>query len=196
MFARTPRLLLRPGWMEDAPALAEAIGDPSVLRNLTRVPAAYGQADAEAFLALPQEARLPRLLAFTRTKGAPRLVGGCGIHLAEDGAPELGYWIARPYWGLGFATEAARAVMHMARALGVSGIQATHFADNPASGNVLRKIGFRYSGRVERRFSLGRGAAADCLVFEEGALAEGRAARMVADSSIDLYRDSLPALAA
>lgn len=191
MFARTPRLLLRPGWMEDAPALAEAIGDPSVLRNLTRAPAIYGLAEAEAFLSRPQDSRLPRLLAFTRTKGAPRLVGGCGIHLAEDGTAELGYWIARPYWGLGFATEAARAVMHMARASGVRDIRAVHFVDNPASGSVLRKIGFRTTGRIERRFSLGRGTAADCLIFEEG-----EAARMVADSSMDLYGDSLPALAA
>ena len=54
MFARTPRLLLRPGWMEDAPMLARTIGDPSVLRNLTRAPSPYGLDDAEAFLALPQ----------------------------------------------------------------------------------------------------------------------------------------------
>jgi len=191
MFARTPRLLLRPGWMEDAPALAEAIGDPSILRNLTRAPATYAHADAEAFLAAPQDPRLPCLLAFTRTKGAPRLVGGCGVHQAEDGTVELGYWIARPYWGLGFATEAAHAVMHMARASGVRDVRAAHFADNPASGNILRKIGFRYTGRIEKRFSLGRGASADCLIFEEGG-----AARMAADSSMDLYGDSVPALAA
>ena len=68
--------------------------------------------------------------------------------------------------------------------------------DNPASGNVLRKIGFRYTGRMERRFSLGRGTAADCLIFEEGILEEKGAIPMTADSSIDLYGDSLPALAA
>lgn len=191
MFARTPRLLLRPGWMEDAPALAAAIGDAAVLRNLIHVPAAYSIADAQAFLAQPQDPRLPRLLAFTRTNGAPRLVGGCGVHRTGDDGVELGYWIARPYWGLGFATEAARAVMSMARAAGVRDIRAAHFADNPASGNVLRKIGFRFTGRAERRFSLGRGAAADCLLFEEG-----EAAQMVADFAMDLYGDALPALAA
>ncbi|WP_313801635.1 GNAT family N-acetyltransferase [Sphingobium sp.] len=191
MFARTPRLLLRPGWMEDAPALAEAIGDAAILRNLTHAPADYCQADAEAFLAQPQNPRLPRLLAFTRTNGAPRLVGGCGVHRGQDGAAELGYWIARPYWGLGFATEAARAVMNMARAAGVRDVRAAHFMDNGASGNVLRKIGFRFTGRVEKRFSLGRDAAADCLIFEEG-----EAARMAADSAVDLYGDAWPALAA
>ncbi|HWV13065.1 MAG TPA: GNAT family N-acetyltransferase, partial [Sphingobium sp.] len=163
MFARTPRLLLRPGWMEDASALVEAFGDPAVLRNLIRAPASYGMDDARDFLAMPQDSRLPRLLAFSRTRGAPRLVGGCGVHLAEDGTPELGYWIARPYWGLGFATEAANAVFSMARAAGLRGIRAVHFADNPASGNVLRKIGFRHTGQVEQRYSPARGTTAECL---------------------------------
>ena len=191
MFARTPRLLLRPGWMEDASALAEAIGDSAILRNLTRAPSPYGMDDARSFLALPQDARLPRLLAFSRTHGAPRLVGGCGIQLAEDGTPELGYWIARPYWGLGFATEAASATFRMARAAGVTGLRAAHFADNPASGNVLRKIGFRYTGRVEQRYSPARGTTATCLVFEEAV-----AGRMSIDPAMDLYEDALPALAA
>ncbi|MFD1107251.1 GNAT family N-acetyltransferase [Sphingobium olei] len=190
MFARTPRLLLRPGWMEDAPALAQAIDDPAILRNLVRAPSPYGVKDAEQFLSLPHDVRLPRLLAFTRTKGAPRLVGGCGIHLDEQGAPELGYWIARSYWGLGFATEAARAVMNMARASGVSGIRASHFVDNPASGNVLRKLGFRFAGQVERRYSLGRDAMVDCLLFEEG---EG--AHVNDDPAMDLYADALPVAA-
>ena len=191
MFARTPRLLLRPGWMEDAPALAAAIGDPAVLRNLTRAPFPYGEDDARAFLALPHDPRLPRLLAFTRTHGAPRLVGGCGIHRAADDSPELGYWIARPYWGLGFATEAANAALSMARSAGVRNIRAAHFNDNRASANVLRKIGFRYTGRIEQRHSPARGGAADCLIFEEGGVDQ-----MPQDSAMDLYHDAIPALAA
>jgi RimJ/RimL family protein N-acetyltransferase len=190
MFARTPRLLLRPGWMEDAPALAQAINDPAILRNLSRAPNPYGLEDAQAFLALPQDTRLPRLLAFTRTNGAPRLVGGCGVHLDEAGMPEIGYWIARPYWGLGFATEAARAVLGMARASGVDGIRACHFADNPASGNVLRKLGFRFTGQSERRYSLGRDAMVECLLFEEG-----ESVRLNDDPAMDLYRDALPVAA-
>lgn len=191
MFARTPRLLLRPGWMEDAPALAQAIGDPAVLRNLTRAPSPYGLADAQAFLTMPQDVRQPSLLAFTRTHGAPRLVGGCGVMRADDGSHELGYWIARPYWGLGFATEAAQAVLRMARANGVDNIRAAHFADNGASGNVLRKLGFRHNGRVEPRFSPARGGTAPCLLFEEGAVA-----RSGDDPAMDLYADAMPAMAA
>lgn len=186
MFARTPRLLMRPGWMEDAPALAQAINDPAVARNLARVPSPYMISDAEAFLSLPHESRLPRLLAFTRTKGAPRLVGGCGIHLDEEGRPELGYWIARPYWGLGFATEAGRAVLSMARAAGVTGIRAGHFIDNPASGNVLRKLGFRHNGETRPLFSLARGAAVESLIFEEG-----ESGRLNDDPAMDVYGDAM-----
>lgn len=191
MFARTPRLLLRPGWMEDAPALAHAIGDVAILRNLTRAPCPYGLDDAREFLSRPQDARLPRLLAFSRTHGAPRLIGGCGVVRGEDGGHELGYWIARPYWGLGFATEAARAVMSMARANGVTAIRASHFADNRASGNVLHKLGFRYTGRVEHRFSPAREGQAECLMMEEGAMPGS-----YTDPAADLYADAMPALAA
>lgn len=190
MFARTPRLLLRPGWAEDAAALTAAIGDPAVLRNLAQAPSPYGIDDAQAFLSLPHDPRLPRLLAFSRTRGAPRLVGGAGVHLDRDGTPELGYWIARPYWGLGFATEAARAVLSMARAHGVTGIRARHFADNLASGNVLHKLGFRFTGQIESRKSPGRDAAAPCRLLEEGDVPG-----MNDDPAMDLYRDAMPVAA-
>lgn len=190
MFARTKRLLLRPGWAEDAGTLAEAIGDFAVVRNLARVPHPYGVDDAQAFLEAPHDPLLPRFLTFSRTRGAPRLIGGCGIARNGDGTLEFGYWIARPYWGLGFATEAGRAVMRIARATGLDGITAHHMIDNPASGNVLRKLGFRFTGQVERRHSVGRGAEVDCLMFEQGD--EEPVAR---DSAPELYLDALPSRA-
>src|SRR3546814_3092893 len=70
---------------------------------------------------------------------------------------ELGYWIARSYWGLGFATEAGKAVVRIARAMNLPRLQARHFLDNPASANVLRKIGFRPTNRVVLGYSRGRG---------------------------------------
>ena len=166
MFVRTPRLLLRPGWREDAPALATAIGEEAIVRNLARAPFPYHVADAEAFLALEQDPRLPALLAFARTRGAPRLIGGCGIHRDAHGDAELGYWIARPHWGLGYATEAARAVLALGRTLGHVRIVAGHFTDNPASGHVLRKLGFHPTGRIARRHSISRGGEVDCALYE------------------------------
>lgn len=166
MFARTERLLLRPGWREDAPALVKAIGDHAVIRNLARAPWPYGPKDAEDFLSQPADGDLPRLLIFQRTAGAPRLVGGIGLHPDEAGRPELGYWIARAFWGLGFATEAGRAVIDMARrSLRLPHLVAGHAVDNPASANVLRKLGFRPTGRVAQRHSLGRAGPMECAEF-------------------------------
>lgn len=168
MFARTERLLLRPGWIEDAPALARAIGEETIVRNLATAPWPYGEEEAKAFLGQPLDPVHPRFLIFARTGGAPRLVGGCGISPDPEGAPEMGYWIARPYWGLGFATEAGRQLIHIARAMGMPKLTAGHFVDNPASGSVLRKLGFRPTGRVANRFSVARGGEAACALFEEG----------------------------
>jgi RimJ/RimL family protein N-acetyltransferase len=168
MFARTERLLLRPGWIEDAPALARAIGEEAVVRNLATAPWPYGEEAARAFLNRPVATTEPRFLIFARTGGAPRLVGGCGISPAPGGELELGYWIARPYWGLGFATEAGRQLVRIARAMGLPRLTAGHFTDNPASGAVLRKLGFRPTGKVAPRFSLARGDEAPCALFEEG----------------------------
>lgn len=168
MFARTERLLLRPGWLEDAPALAAAIGDPAVARRLGRVPLPYGEDDARAWLSRPIDPMLPNFLITARTRRTPRLVGGVGIHRNEDGAPELGYWIARPYWGLGFATEAARQVMRIARALDLPPLTACHHVDNPASGRVLSKLGFRPTGAILSRPSAARGHDVPCVMFEEG----------------------------
>lgn len=168
MFARTERLLLRPGWIEDAPALARAIGEEAVVRNLATAPWPYGEDAARAFLSQPVATTEPRFLIFARTGGAPRLVGGCGISPSPEGDLEMGYWVARPYWGLGFATEAGRQLVRIARAMGLPRLTAGHFTDNPASGAVLRKLGFRPTGKVAPRFSLARGGEAPCALFEEG----------------------------
>lgn len=168
MFARTERLLLRPGWQEDAPALARAIGEEAVVRNLATAPWPYGEEEAQKFLGLPVNPDQPRFLIFARTGGAPRLVGGCGISPSPEGELEMGYWIARPYWGLGFATEAGRQLVHIARAMNLPKLSAGHFLDNPASGAVLRKLGFKPTGKVAQRYSLARGGEAACALFEEG----------------------------
>jgi RimJ/RimL family protein N-acetyltransferase len=157
MFARTPRLLLRPGFPEDAPALAAAMSDKAIARNLAVVPWPYGLRDAEAYLASPRDPVLPSLLIFERTDGPPRLVGSCGLGRRPSGAVEMGYWIARAFWGRGFATEACRALIEMARALGLSRLEASHFIDNPASARVLENLGFESTGLIAPRMSCARG---------------------------------------
>ena len=158
MFARTPRLLLRPGFPEDAPALAQAIGDEFIVRNLSTAPWPYGIRDAEAFLASARDPVLPSFLVFERTAGAPRLIGSCGLGRRPSGAVEMGYWIARSHWSRGFATEACTALLGIARALGLPQLEASHFIDNPASARVLDKLGFVSTGLIAPRMSCARGA--------------------------------------
>ena len=160
MFARTDRLLLRPGWAEDAPALARGIADEAIVRNLATAPWPYGVAEAEAFLAAPRDPILPSFLITERTDGAPRIVGACGLGRRPSGAVELGYWIARPHWNRGFATEAAMALLDIARTLGLARLEASHFVDNPASGRVLEKLGFLPTGLIAHRHSCARGGEA------------------------------------
>ena len=157
MFARTPRLLLRPGFPEDAPVLAAEIADEAIVRNLATAPWPYRMRDAEAFLARPRDPVLPLLLVFERTAGAPRLVGSCGLGRRPSGAVEMGYWIARPYWGRGFATEACSALIEIARTLGLASVEGSYFVDNPASGRVLQKLGFEALGIIAPRMSCARG---------------------------------------
>ncbi len=185
MFARTSRLLLRPGWQEDAATLTAALNDEGLTRNLARMPFPCSSDDAREHLARPIDPRHPRLLVFSRTRGQPRLVGGCGLMPDEDGGVDLGYWIARPYWGLGFATEAARALVHAGRALGHTRIRARHAVDNPASGRVLRKLGFRPTGDFVRIHSKGRGEEVLTMVYEDAGEADMRA-----DLARALYDDA------
>jgi len=158
MFARTPRLLLRPGFPEDAPALAMAISDRAVVRNLAVVPWPYTLRDAEAFLASPRDPILPSLLIFERGAGAPQLVGSCGLGRRPSGAVEMGYWIARSHWGRGLATEACTALIEIARTLGLARLEASHFVDNSASARVLEKLGFESTGLIAPRRNCARGA--------------------------------------
>ena len=181
MFTRTARLLLRPGWAEDTHALAGAIADERIVRNLATAPWPYSLRDAEAFLARPRDPVLPSLLVFERTHEAPRLVGACGLGRTPSGGVELGYWIALPFWGLGYATEAGEALVDIARALRLPRLQACYFLDNPASGRVLEKLGFQPTGITAMHPSCGRGADAPAkmlalILREEAAVAESIAA--------------------
>ena len=169
MFHRSERLFLRPAFPEDCGAILAGIGDESIVRNLARAPWPYTMDDARSFAALPQDLRLPHFLVTLPGAG---VIGAAGLstqdgeHASDyDGEPEIGYWIARQHWGRSYATEAARAVLRIAHTLGHRRIVAGHFVDNPASGKVLRKIGFLPTGRIAKRHSRARGAWVDSVEY-------------------------------
>lgn len=165
MFYRSQRIMLRPIWPEDWSGIYEAISDEGVVRNLARAPWPYTPEDARDFA---QSGCAPDTVRFLVTlpdePGAP-IVGCIGLDPCEGGGHELGYWIARKYWGRGLATEAARAALAVARALGWNRVSAAHFLDNPASGRVLVKAGLRPTGQFAERFSRARGRAARVACF-------------------------------
>lgn len=157
MFHRSERLLLRPVWSEDWRGVLSGIADEAVVRNLASAPWPYGEQDARAFTALPAHPRAPRFLV---TRASDAAVVGCiGIDPVpgEEESIEIGYWIARQHWGRGYASEAGFAVIAIATALGYQRVTGSHFLDNPASGAVLKKLGFVPTGRVVQRYSCGRG---------------------------------------
>lgn len=154
MFLRTQRLFLRPAWPEDAPELARAIGQEQVVRMLARVPWPYREEHARTWIETPRDPYLPNLL-ITLPDENGRIVGCVGLH--EDGGQiEVGYWIEPGSWGRGYATEALTGLLALARLAGHQRIVSRHAADNPASGKVLRKAGFRPTGRARPFRSLGR----------------------------------------
>ena len=164
MFIRSERLFLRPGWPEDWPELLARIADEAVVKNLAKAPWPYTEGDARSFAQKPQDPRCPHFFVTLPTGAAPAELIGC-VGLASDGDEvELGYWFGREHWNRGYATEAARAVLRLARTLGHRRIVAKHFTDNPASGRVLAKLGFKPSGEVRPSYSLARGSDAPAQV--------------------------------
>ena len=127
------------------------LSDYDVARMTARVPHPYNEGDAEDFVA----AGAPNRFVIERKRDG-LFLGMAGLHVDED--CEFGYWLGKPFWGQGYATEATTAALGWAREgwgrrLVVSG----HFADNPASGRVLEKAGFLYTGVVQPRHSKARG---------------------------------------
>jgi RimJ/RimL family protein N-acetyltransferase len=75
-------------------------------------------------------------------------IGSIGLG-GEREMPFVGYWIGRPYWNRGYATEAVQGVIEYARWLGIPALQADTFPNNPASARVLAKSGFVSAGRIQ-----------------------------------------------
>lgn len=153
MFARTDRLLLRPGWIEDAPALTAALDHGAMAGAIAALPCPCTLDDARVFLAQPFVATRPRLLIFARDAGAPDLVGGIGLYDRSDRVT-LGYWIRPDRRWRGYATEAGRAMLDIAAMLGIERLTAGDRIDNPASAAVLHKLGFRPGRRRRMEYLL------------------------------------------
>jgi RimJ/RimL family protein N-acetyltransferase len=140
---RTRRLTLRSLTERDAPAIAAMAGDWDVARMTSRLPFPYGLPEAEAWLAtLDDESAFGIIYRW-------RLVGVCGYRAEGADSAEIGYWIGKRWWGRGIATEAVPALLRHCFDIGISQVVCSHFADNPASGRVIAKLGFTPTGQTQ-----------------------------------------------
>jgi RimJ/RimL family protein N-acetyltransferase len=147
---RTERLVLRPVTPADAPRLAEFANDFDVVKMTGGMPFPYGVADAETFVRRASDCDPAHEVHFAIELEGEGPIGCIGFYAHPAPGPELGYWIGRSFWGRGVASEALPAVLAWAKsAWGKRCIVACHFHDNPASGAVLVRAGFLYTGRVE-----------------------------------------------
>jgi 8-oxo-dGTP diphosphatase len=167
---RTERLLLRPLQPQDAPALHRLVNDWAVVRNLSKLPFPYPRELADEWIASTArqiDEGTGFHLAIAGPEDGSELVGCVGLRL--DITPRtgnLGYWVGRRFWGHGVAREAVLRLSRWALAnLDLDRLEAHVAADNPASAAVLKRAGFRETGRGEETF-LARGGRHPVIRFE------------------------------
>lgn len=146
----TARLRVRPFTMDDEPAVFALVSDPEIAR-FVRFEAHRSPADTRAFLELVFEHYQrgdPFAWAIVlREEG--RLIGSCGFvsEAAEQSSAEIGYWLGKPYWGKGYAVEAARALVRFGfEHMGLERVEAKCFIENRAGQRVIEKLGMRFEG--------------------------------------------------
>ncbi|BCM89306.1 putative ribosomal N-acetyltransferase YdaF [Abditibacteriota bacterium] len=146
----TPRLRLRPFQLNDAPTVQHLAGAREIAAVTLNIPHPYEDGMAETFIASLegawQDGRGATFAIALRESG--ELVGCMGLGVDKRfNRAELGYWIGLPFWGEGYATEAARAIIEFGfQTLKLHRIYASHLEGNPASGRVQEKIGMKYEG--------------------------------------------------
>jgi RimJ/RimL family protein N-acetyltransferase len=155
----TARLRLRPFRMADADDVQRLAGDPAVADTTLKIPHPYEDGMAEKWISnhrdwfdRREQAVFAVTLKLSRATAASELIGAIGLRIEpDDQRAELGYWISKSFWGQGYCTEAARAVLDFGfEQLGLNRIVAHHFGRNPSSGRVMQKIGMSLEGRLRQ----------------------------------------------
>ena len=164
------RLWLRWPRVNDKPALAALAGDGEVAGRTANLPHPYRQWDAEDFILRGRAENFRGVamrLVLTLKTGPRKIVGAIGVGKAS-GRATLGLWIGKPFWGQGFACEAAAAVIETFFLVGdAEELGALALPDNAAARGLLAKLGFveverladgpgRFAGHETLRFALRR----------------------------------------
>jgi [ribosomal protein S5]-alanine N-acetyltransferase len=146
----TNRLLLRLFQESDAPAVARLCNNYNLYKSTLNLPYPYSIEDALGWMAAHQEHfDTDRLYEFAVTdRESGELYGAVALsNIQKYSNGEIAYWIGEEYWGKGYATEAARAVVDFAfEVKGYHKVYARYFKSNPASGKVMQKLGMKQEG--------------------------------------------------
>ncbi len=148
----TERLILRPFDASDAPQIQALAGDRAIADTTLSIPHPYEDGMAQAWIAQHREQFEAGTHAVFAIEIAAdrRVVGAVSLTIDKDfAAAELGYWVGRPHWNEGYATESARRTVEYGfDDLGLNRISSRHLVRNPASGRVMQKIGMRHEGTL------------------------------------------------
>ena len=158
----TARLILRPWHDDDAPALFKYASDPEVGPRAGWPP----HQSVEESLGIIRTVFSGEGMWAVVLKESGEPIGCAGYLTAansnlaiEDDQCEVGYWIARPYWGQGLCTEALRRIVDFCfNEKSFVSLWGDYFPDNPASGRVMEKCGFADTGRQQLCPNLAVGA--------------------------------------
>src|SRR5262245_37858511 len=142
----------------DKDALIAHLNDREIYDRTLRIPFPYTDASADEWLALvarntKQQGR-PVQWAIRNADDA--LIGGCGFdgfQIGKSHRAEVGYWLAKPFWGRGIMTAVVQRVCrHAFEEFGLAKNTAHVFPHNPASARVLEKCGFQEEGFLRKHF--------------------------------------------
>ena len=163
----TQRLALRRLGPADAGPFTQAVNDPRVYRMLASVPPNQSKAQTLAWIATHDRLKAENTGHFFVI--APKDGEASGIISATRASTqdpfEIGYWLRVEAWGKGYCTEAGAALIDwLENTRAAAALVSGYFADNPASGKVLRTLGFLPCGR-NRMFSKGRGTDFDHVLM-------------------------------
>jgi RimJ/RimL family protein N-acetyltransferase len=143
----TKRLRLRLLKAEDAADISRLlINDPEAVQRTASMGEPMNEAAARDWIERRTSADQHVFAILLASSG--EFIGSIGFGGARE-MPYVGYWIGRPHWNQGYATEAVKGLIEYARWLGIPALQADTFPDNPASAHVLTKAGFTHSGRIK-----------------------------------------------
>ncbi|VAV86665.1 hypothetical protein MNBD_ALPHA06-1687 [hydrothermal vent metagenome] len=155
---QTARLHFVPFDQTDLPVMTALVNDREVSRMMCSFAFPFTPAHAQSWWQQKRAsaAKGDSHLFAIRLQGQG-LIGIIGMDRKPDQLFNLGYWLGKPFWGKGYASEAASSFINWAETeRNVKAITADFFADNPSSERVLAKTGFLRTGVNEKMSSLAR----------------------------------------